>query len=508
MPFINSLVSWYLKKRVPAIERLMDKPHAVQEEQLMTLIKTAENTEFGNIYDFKSITDYEAFRSRVPLTSYDEFKHYIERLKLGEQNIIWPSEVYWFAKSSGTTSDKSKFIPVTYESLDACHFQGGKDALLFYLLQNPHSNIFDGKGLIIGGSHTVNKMSNESFYGDLSAVMMQNMPFWAHFLRTPDLSIALMDNWDDKVEKMALSTLDENVTNISGVPTWTIVLIEKLFELTGKKNLSDIWPNLELYVHGGVSFSPYKQKFKSLIRSSSVNYLETYNASEGFIGLQDDLKSESLLLMLDYGIFFEFMPMSEYGKENPKCLSIAEVKKDETYALIVSTNAGLWRYIIGDTIKFTELKPYRFKITGRTKHFINAFGEELMIENADYAIHKACENAKASIIDYTAAPIYFNEYTTQKGGHEWLIEFDKEPSDLSAFVEDLDASLKQSNSDYEAKRFKDMAMQKPIVRSIPKGSFRNWLKYKQKLGGQHKIPRLSNHRDVVEEVMKINLRNY
>ncbi len=503
MPIINSLVSWYLKKRVPAIEKMMDKPHAVQEEQLMKLLRNAEKTEFGNIYDFKSINDYEAFRSRIPVVNYDGFKHNIERLMQGEQNIIWPSEVYWFAKSSGTTSDKSKFIPVTYESLDECHFQGGKDALLFYLLQNPNSNIFDGKGLIIGGSNTVNKMSNESFYGDLSAVMMQNMPFWAHFLRTPDLSIALMDNWDEKVQKMALSTLYENVTNMSGVPTWTIVLIEKLFELSGKNNVMDIWPNLELYVHGGVSFTPYQQKFKNLIRSSNVNYVETYNASEGFIGLQDNLKNNSLLLMLDYGIFFEFMPMSEYGKESPKCLSIAEVKKDETYALIISTNAGLWRYIIGDTIKFTELKPYRFKITGRTKHFINAFGEELMIENADYAINKACERTHASISDYTAAPIYFSANTSQKGGHEWLIEFDKEPVNINAFANELDQALKQSNSDYEAKRYMDMAMQKPIVKSMAKGTFRKWLQYKKKLGGQHKIPRLSNNREVIEEVLKM-----
>ena len=499
MPIVNSLVSWYLKKRVPFIDRMMLNPHAVQEEQLAKLLNIAELTSFGTANKFSSIRNFEDFKKQVPITNYDGFKLYIDQVLQGKQNVIWPSDTRWFAKSSGTTSDKSKFIPITYESLDECHFQGGKDAILFYLLQKPESNLFDGKGLVVGGSNNVNKLNEESFYGDLSAVMMQNMPFWAQYLRTPELAIALMSNWDEKVEKMARATLSEDVTNISGVPTWTIVLIEKLYELTGKNCLTDIWPNMELYIHGGVSFIPYKERFKQLIKSSQVNYLETYNASEGFFGIQDDMNRDDMLLMLDYGVFYEFMPMTEYGKENPNTLSIAEVQLNENYALVISTNAGLWRYIVGDTIKFTSIKPYRFKITGRTKHFINAFGEELMIENADNAITKACKNLNAHIVDYTAAPIYITE--TQKGGHEWLIEFDQLPENLTEFTIHLDNHLKENNSDYEAKRYKDMAMQLPKIHALPKGTFSNWLKQKQKLGGQHKVPRLSNNREVLEEIL-------
>jgi len=499
MPIVNSLVSWYLKRRLPAFEEILNNPQQVQQDQLLKLLRTAQITEFGRQYDFKSIHNLHTFKQRVPVTNYDHYKHYIERMMQGEQNILWPSEVRWFAKSSGTTSAKSKFIPVTYESMEECHFQGGKDVLMTYLLQKPESNIFSGKSLVMGGSHQINSSNSESFYGDLSAVMMQNLPLWAQYLRTPELSIAIMDNWDEKIEKMARATLEDDVTNISGVPTWTIVLIEKLFELSGKNNLTDIWPNLELYVHGGVSFTPYKERFKQLIKSSQVNFLETYNASEGFLGIQDRLDADDMLLMLDYGIYYEFMPMSEYGKDFPETLSLDQVKPNENYALVISTNSGLWRYIIGDTIKFTSVNPFRFKISGRTKHFINAFGEELVIENADFAIKAACDETEASLVDYTAAPIYFTEHT--KGGHEWLIEFDREPNCMDTFVQTLDQTLKQKNSDYEAKRFKDMAMLIPLVRKMPKGTFNGWLKNAGKLGGQHKVPRLSNHRTYVEEIL-------
>ncbi|MEI7979900.1 MAG: GH3 auxin-responsive promoter family protein [Bacteroidota bacterium] len=499
MPLVNSLVSWYLKKRVPFIDRIMLYPLEVQEEQFNKIIKFAQLTYFGTKHNFSTIKNISDFKKNVPITNYEGYKPYLEKILEGKQNVAWPSDIKWFAKSSGTTSDKSKFIPVTYESLDECHFQGGKDALLFYLLQNPESNLFDGKGLVIGGSNNVNKLNDESFYGDLSAVMMQNMPFWAQYLRTPELAIALMNNWDEKVEKMARATLSENVTNMSGVPTWTIVLIEKLYEITGKNCLTDIWPNMELYIHGGVSFTPYHDRFKRLIKSNQVNFLETYNASEGFFGIQDDLNRDDMLLMLDYGVFYEFMPMTEYGKETPKTYIISEVNLNENYALVISTNAGLWRYVVGDTIKFTSIKPYRFKITGRTKHFINAFGEELMIENADNAISRACKNLSAHIVDYTAAPIYMDE--KQKGGHEWLIEFDKMPDNLEQFAVYLDNYLKENNSDYEAKRYKDLAMQLPKIHAIPKGTFINWLKNKQKLGGQHKVPRLSNNRDILEEIL-------
>lgn len=499
---VNSLVGWYLKRRLPAFEQILHNPRQVQHDQLMKLLRTAQTTEFGRHHEFRTIHSQETFKQRVPVTNYDDFKHYIERMLRGEQNILWPSEVRWFAKSSGTTSAKSKFIPVTYESLEECHYQGGKDLLMNYLMQKPESNIFDGKGLVMGGSHQINSANNESYYGDLSAVMMQNMPFWVQYLRTPDLRIAIMDNWDEKIERMARATVTEDVSNISGVPTWTIVLIEKLFEITGKNNLADIWPNLELYVHGGVSFTPYRERFNKLIRSSQMNYLETYNASEGFMGIQDRLGATDMLLMLDYGIYFEFMPMTEYGKEFPETLSLSEVKANENYALVISTNAGLWRYLIGDTIRFTSVNPFRFRITGRTKHFINAFGEELVIENADHAIRKACEQTQSSVIEYTAAPIYFSE--ASHGGHHWLIEFEEEPRSLEAFVHHLDAALKDQNSDYEAKRYRDMAMQMPHVEVVPKGTFHEWMKKEGKLGGQHKVPRLSNHRQYVDAILSMH----
>jgi len=506
MAIINSIVSWYLKRRIPAIETMLSNPFGVQYDQLIKLLRTAQVTEFGRKFDFKTIHSLETFKERVPVTNYDDFKHYIERMMRGEQNILWPSDVSWFAKSSGTTSAKSKFIPVTYESLEECHILGGKDVLLWYLNQQPNSQLFDGKGLVMGGSHQINQQGsgNSTFYGDLSAVMMQNLPFWAHFLRTPELSIAIMDNWDEKIERMAQATLNENVTNISGVPTWTLVLIERLFELTGKKDLHEIWPNLELYIHGGVSFTPYKERFAQLIKSSSMNYMETYNASEGFIGIQDRLGASDMLLMLDYGIYYEFMPMSEYGKEFPVTYSLNEIKLHENYALVISTNAGLWRYIIGDTIRFTSMHPFRFKIAGRTKHYINAFGEELVIENADQAIAKACIATQSSIADYTACPIYFN--ANSNGGHEWLIEFNQAPEDLSLFAQILDQELKALNSDYEAKRYKDIAMMPPKITVLPKGTFHSWLKEAGKLGGQHKIPRLGNDRTFVEAIKQMILQ--
>lgn len=499
MPLINSLLTWYLKKRIPDIEHFISHPEEVQHQLLLSLINEAKQTEWGKKYRYSEIKTLEEYKQRVPIGNYETHKPYIERMMNGEQHLLWPSEVKWFAKSSGTTNARSKFIPVTYESLDQCHFQGGKDALLFYCNNNPLTSIFDGKGLIMGGSHQVNRFDgSETFYGDLSAVMMQNLPFWAHFFRTPDLSIAIMDNWDEKIEKMARATMHEDVTSISGVPTWTLVLIDKLLELTGKKQINEIWPNLELYIHGGVSFTPYRDRFKSLIQKSGMNYLETYNASEGFLGIQDLTHSDTMLLMLDYGMYYEFMPMSEYGKEHPKTYSLGEVKAGENYAVVISTNAGLWRYIIGDTIKFTETHPFRFKITGRTKHYINAFGEELVIENADTAISSACQALGAVITDYTAAPVYFKEENI--GTHEWLIEFEKEPECLDTFTQTLDQFLKESNSDYEAKRYKDMAMAKPLIRSVPKGTFHYWLKKSGKLGGQHKVPRLSNTREYIDQI--------
>lgn len=501
MSVFAPIISWYFKKRISQLERSINNPIDTQEEMFKKLINTAADTEWGRKYDYKSIHHFDDYRNRVPVQNYDTIKPYIERIMQGEQRVLWPTEIQWFAKSSGTTSDKSKFIPVSYESLDDCHFKGGRDVLTMYCHNYPDNKLFSGKGLLIGGSHKVSSFSTDSFYGDLSAVMMENTPFWVDFFRAPDKSIALMENWDDKVFKMAEATVNEDITNISGVPTWTIVLFEKLFEMTGKNHILDIWPNLELYIHGGVSFVPYREQFNKLIPSSGMKYLETYNASEGFFGIQDEMnRKNELLLMLDYGIYYEFMPMTEYGKDNPKTLTLGEVEEDVNYALIISTNAGLWRYMVGDTIKFSSVKPYRFTITGRTKLFINAFGEEIIIENAEKALAKACEVTDSTIRDYTAAPIFLSN--RDEAGHEWLIEFDKAPMNLTQFTHELDKTLKEVNSDYEAKRYMDMALKMPKVRQLQQGTFNSWMKKRGKLGGQHKVPRLFNDRTYVDDILK------
>lgn len=495
-----------MKKRVHQIELFIKYPMDVQEEWFQTLISSAENTEWGRKYDYKSITNTKQFKERVPLQSYDTLKPYIERMLKGEQNILWPSEIRWFAKSSGTTSDRSKFIPVSDESLEECHFKGGKDLLSIFCNNRPTNQILTGKGLVLGGSHQINQLNEHSCYGDLSAVLIKNLPMWAEYYRTPAISIALMDNYEQKMEKMAEATIRENVTNISGVPTWTIVLAKKVLELTGKSNLLEVWPNLELYIHGAVNFKPYREQFKELIPGREMYYLETYNASEGFFGIQDQVNSEEMLLMLDYGIYYEFLPFENINDENPATYSLEEVKVDKNYAIIISTNGGLWRYMIGDTIKFTSLSPYRIKITGRTKHFINAFGEEVIVDNSDKAISTACRETGAVFKDYTACPIYFKG--SDVGGHEWIVEFEQQPDNFEKFVDVLDQTLRDVNSDYDAKRFKDLALKRPKVHNAPTDTFYNWLKSKGKLGGQHKVPRLANERKYVEEILPIMKQTY
>ncbi len=490
-----------MKKRIHQIEFFMKYPNEVQEEWLHTLIHNAKNTEWGKTYDFKSIQSVDEFKRRVPIQNYDTLKPFIERMLKGEQNVLWPSEIKWFAKSSGTTSDKSKFIPVSTESLEECHYKGGKDLLSIYCHNRPETKIFTGKCLVLGGSHQINHLNEDSQYGDLSAVLIKNLPIWAEFHRTPELSIALMDNWEDKIEKMAHSTIPVNVTNISGVPTWTVILAKRVLEITGKNNLLEVWPNLELYFHGAVNFAPYREQFKKLIPSEEMYYLETYNASEGFFGIQDQINSTEMLLMLDYGIYYEFIPMEELDKEFPKSLTLAEVELNKNYALVISTNAGLWRYMIGDTIKFTSLNPYRIQITGRTKHFINAFGEELIIDNAENALVVACKETDAIIKDYTAGPIYFGDGVS--GGHEWIIEFEKMPKDVELFKKLLDDNLKKLNSDYEAKRKGDMALKFPTIHIAESNTFYNWMKSRGKLGGQHKVPRLANDRKYLEELLPL-----
>lgn len=499
MAIFNSIFSWIMKQRIHQIALFMKHPNEVQQDWLFKLLSVARNTEWGLKYDYQSIKSAEEFRNRVPLQNYETLKPYILRLRQGEQNLLWNSDIKWFAVSSGTTNDKSKFIPVSMESLEECHFKGGKDLLSIYCNNNPDTQLFSGKLLSLGGSHRINSFSNDSFYGDLSAILIQNLPFWIQLLRTPDLSIALMDEWEEKIDKMARVTMLEDVTSISGVPSWTMVLLKRIMELSGKKDLTEVWPNLELFVHGGVSFSPYREQFKKLISSPSMKYLETYNASEGFFGIQDQPASEEMLLMLDYGIFYEFIDMANMPTDFPIAIGLEKVELNKEYALVISTNAGLWRYQIGDTVVFTSLNPYRIKITGRTSSFINAFGEELVVDNAEKAMAEACKHTFAVVKEYTAAPVYITE--EKNGAHEWLIEFEKEPNDLKQFSIILDESLKKLNSDYEAKRYLDMALRGPILKVMPENTFYQWLKSKNKLGGQHKVPRLSNNRKIIDEIL-------
>lgn len=499
MAIVNSIFTWYMKKRIHQIELFIKYPLDVQEEWLHSLIASAQNTEWGKKFDYKSILTVAQFKERVPIQNYDTLKPYIERMLKGEQNILWPSEIKWFAKSSGTTSDRSKFIPVSEEALEECHFKGGKDMISIYCNNRPDTQMFTGKGLVLGGSHQINQLCDDIHFGDLSAVLIKNLPMWAEYYRTPNISIALMDNYEEKMDKMAEATIKENVTNIAGVPTWTIVLAKKVLEITGKKNLLEVWPNLELYFHGAVNFAPYREQFKELIPSPNMYYLETYNASEGFFGIQDQDQSEELLLMLDYGIYYEFLPLENLDDEQPKTRSLDQVELHKNYAIIITTNAGLWRYLIGDTVQFTSLHPFRIKITGRTKHFINAFGEEVIIDNAEQALSKACAVTGAKVRDYTACPIYFKG--EKAGGHEWIIEFESHPLDFEQFVDVLDQTLKEVNSDYDAKRFKDMALSRPKVHNAPADTFYKWLKHRGKLGGQHKVPRLANDRQYVDEIL-------
>jgi hypothetical protein len=483
------------------MELFMKYPHDVQKEIFTNLIQTAKNTEWGEKYHFSSIKTYKDFKNQVPISAYEDIYPYIERIMKGEQNILWPSEITWFAKSSGTTNARSKFIPVSPESLEECHFKAGKDLFSIYANNVPETKLFTGKNLAVGGSHQINHFNSKSFYGDVSAVIMANLPFWAQFIRTPSLEIALLDKWEEKIEKLASATIEENVTAISGVPTWTILILKRILELTGKKDITEVWPNLELFIHGAVSFSPYKSIFKELIPSRKMNYLETYNASEGFFGIQDQLGNEDLLLMLDYGVYYEFIPMEELDSDNPKVKALDEVELGKNYALLISTNAGLWRYKIGDTVKFTSLNPYRIRITGRTKHYINAFGEELIVENADTALSFAAEQTGAILANYTAAPMYLE--IGKKGGHEWIIEFEKEPQNKDKFILSLDEKLREINSDYDAKRQSNLALIAPKVHFAPKDTFYNWMKNRGKLGGQNKVPRLSNNREFIDAILEL-----
>jgi GH3 auxin-responsive promoter len=501
MAFVNSVLNWWIKKRIHQIELFNKYPLDVQNEVFKKLITTARDTEWGKKYKYKSIDSVSEFKDRVPVSSYEDLKPLIDRLRKGEQNILWPEEITWFAKSSGTTAGKSKFIPVSPSALEECHFKGGKDMLAMYFNLYPNSEFFEGKSLVMGGSRNILEVSNTTYIeGDLSAILMHNLPFWAQFKRTPSLSIALMDEWENKLELMAESTMNHDVRSISGVPSWMLVLLRKILHKSGKENLHEIWPNLEVFFHGGINFEPYREQYNRIITSEKMAYSDTYNASEGFFAIQDQKDNNDLMLMLDYGIFYEFLPVNEISSGNAIPVTLAEIETGVNYALIISTNAGLWRYMIGDTVVFTSLKPYRLRITGRVKNFMNAVGEEVIIDNAEKALAIACSKTGARVSEYTAAPLFENNDVR----HQWLIEFDNEPENHDFFNEAFDNALKSLNSDYEAKRYHNLVLKPPLIISLKKNTFYRWMKKRNKLGGQNKVPRLSGNRDYVDEILKVN----
>ena len=483
------------------VQNWISHPVAAQREVLQDLVTAAQYTDFGRKYGFSRLFTIKDFKKSVPIHDYEQLHPWIQRMLEGEHNVLWNTPVSWFAKSSGTSNDKSKFIPVSEESLQENHYKASKDVLTNYYNNFPASELLTGKGLVVGGSHQVSRINEDIQCGDLSAVLMQNSPFWGQWIRTPELSIALLDEWEDKIERLATVTAEENVTSLAGVPTWTLLLLKRILEIKQKSTIKEVWPNLELYINGGVSFIPYREQFEKLI-GAPINYLEIYNASEGFIAAQEKPEDEGMTLFTEHGIFFEFLPVEEYGKADPQTIGLNKVQLNKNYALIISTTGGLWRYLIGDTVRFTSLNPYKIVITGRLKHYMNAFGEEVIVDNSDKAISIAAQKTDSVVSDYTAAPVYFTSQSN--GAHEWLIEFEKAPANLDNFAKELDGALKDVNSDYEAKRQKDIALRMPIVRALPQGAFTNWLRSKNKMGGQHKVPRLSNDRKLLEEILQQN----
>ena len=499
---ITSLISKGFIPRQRALQAYDTQAESLQADQLKKLVSKAVHTEWGVKHGYGTIRSYEDYIRQVPIQSYDDIKPYVERMRHGARNVLWPSQVRWYAKSSGTTNDKSKFIPVTSEGLKQMHYKGPADCLAYYLMTRPDSRFFDGKGLILGGSHAPNYNLKHSLVGDLSAILIENIHPLANFLRVPSKEIALLSDFEEKMERIARSTISKNITNISGVPSWMMAVIKRVLEITGAQSLDEVWPNLEIFFHGGVSFAPYRETYQQLIRSPRMQYRETYNASEGFFGVQNDPADPSMMLMLDYGVFYEFIPLEELGKPNPAVVSLTGVEVGRNYAMVISNMCGLWRYLIGDTVRFTSKNPYKFVISGRTKHFINAFGEELVVENAEKGLQAACAATGAQVSEYTAAPVFMG--TDAKCRHQWLIEFSVAPDSIEHFTQVLDTTLQQVNSDYEAKRYKDITLQCLEVVPARPDLFHDWLKAKGKLGGQHKVPRLSNTREYIDEMMIFN----
>ncbi|MBQ2553625.1 MAG: GH3 auxin-responsive promoter family protein [Prevotella sp.] len=499
---LTKIAKMFFLTRQKELDRYNNEAEALQQKVLRHLLKRGAETEYGRNHLFSTMHSYEDFVRQVPLNTYEELKGDIDRMRHGEKNILWPGQVRWYAKSSGTTNDKSKFIPVSPAGLHDLHYAGGVDSVALYLKNNPKSRMFDGKGLILGGSHAPNYNVSDSLVGDLSAILIENINPLVNLIRVPKKSTALLSDFEVKRERIARETLNKNITNLSGVPSWMLSVLTRVMELSGKVHLEEVWPNIEVFFHGGVAFTPYRPQYKELITSDRMHYMETYNASEGFFGVQSDLSDPAMMLMIDYGVFYEFIPMDEFGTDNPTVVPLAGVKTGVNYAMVISTTCGLWRYILGDTVRFTQTDPYKFVITGRTKHFINAFGEELVVDNAEQGLAYACKTTGAEVSEYTAAPVFMDG--NAKCRHQWLIEFSRMPQDMDEFVKALDMKLQNINSDYEAKRFKDITLQQLEVVVARKGLFNDWLKKKGKLGGQHKVPRLGNDRKIIDELLEMN----
>lgn len=502
---ISTVLTWAVQRRLASIHHFRDNPHEVQQAVLQSLLHTARTTAWGRRYGYADAPSAPDFAQRVPISTYEQLYPEIERVLRGEADVLWPGRAEWFAKSSGTTNARSKFIPVTRASLHEGHYRAGRDMTALATLYYPETDALGGKTLSLGGTHGPNPFRPDgpaSHVGDVSAVIMQNLPAWAEFIRTPPLELALLDEWEEKIERIARHVLTADVRVLAGVPTWMIVLLRRVTELAGAESIVDVWPRLGLFLHGAVAFGPYRELFRQLIPSARMHYLEIYNASEGYLALQDEPDSEDLLLLLNHGIYYEFLPTDQWDAPEPRAIGLEAVELGRTYALIISTSAGLWRYNIGDTVRFTSLAPYRIRIVGRTKHFLNAFGEEVVVENADAAVAAACQATGTTVRDYTAAPIYFAAHNNaSRGGHQWLLEFTEPPADLPRFTRILDETLRQLNSDYDAKRHRDLALLPPQVLAVPAGTFGQWLARRGKLGGQHKVPRLSNSREMLDEIL-------
>ena len=499
---ITKIAGLIFSARQKELDRHYHDAAGLQQHVFRRLIDRARDTEYGINHLFGSTHNYEQFAQNVPVNTYEELKDDIDRMRHGEHDVLWPGSVKWYAKSSGTTNDKSKFIPVSNEGLHHIHYAGGFDSVALYLRNNPKSRLFDGRSLILGGSHAPNYDFDNSLVGDLSAILIENINPLANLVRVPSKKTALLSDFEVKRDRIARETMGKRVTNISGVPSWMLSVLSRVLELSGKSHLNEVWPDLEVFFHGGVSFTPYRKQYEELITSPNMHYMETYNASEGFFGIQDDPNDSSLLLMLDYDIFYEFIPMEELDNENPTVVPLNGIQTGRNYAMVISTSCGLWRYLIGDTVTFTSKNPYKFIITGRTKHFINAFGEELIIDNAEKGLQYACEQTGAEVLEYTAAPVFMDNHA--KCRHQWVIEFAKAPDDLALFASLLDKKLQEINSDYEAKRYKDITLQHLEIIPARQNLFNQWMKSRGKLGGQNKVPRLSNSRRVIDELIAMN----